>query len=130
MYTWYDVMVGIYFKDRTMAQELEQILELLREIRRANTTNDESFKRLLNSMNGKIDTMDQNALSADLIKSYLQDITRSLDNKYQTTSDRFSDIEKALKSIFNGNNDSVKTKDLRELFDVFSEILINFYIEV
>ena len=68
MYTWYDVMVGIYFKDRTMAQELEQILELLREIRRANTTNDESFKRLLNSMNGKIDTLDKNAafVSADL----------------------------------------------------------------
>ncbi len=113
-----------------MAQELEQILELLREIRRANTNNEESFKRLLNSMNGKIDTLDKNALSADLIKSYLQDITRSLDNKYQTTSDRFADIEKALKSIFDSKNESIKTKDLRELFDVFSENLNNFYVEV
>lgn len=112
-----------------MAQELEQILELLREIRRANNTNDESTNRLLTSMSDKIDTLDRNSLSADLIKSYMQDITRNLDSKYQTTSEKFSDIENALKKIFNGHDDYAKTKDLKELYDIFSQGLNNFYVE-
>ena len=122
-------MEGIYFKDRIMAQELEQILDLLREIRRAGSTNEESLNRLLSSMNSKIDTIDRNSISADLIKSYLQDISKSMDSKYKTTSDRFTDIEKALKSIFQGQDEKARTQDLRELFDVFSQNLNNFYME-
>lgn len=123
-------MVGIFFKDRTMAQELEQILDLLREIRRANTANDESLNRLLSGLTAKVDSVERNAVSADLIKTYLQDITKSLDNKYRTTSDKFSDIEQALKTIFNSQDDHVKTQDMRQLFDVFAENLNNFYVEV
>lgn len=113
-----------------MAQELEQILDLLREIRRTNSVNDESFNRLLTSISSKVDTFEKNSLSADLIKSYLGDLTRSLDSKYQVTSEKFADIEKALKTIFNGQENQVKTKDMRELFDIFTKNLNDFYLEV
>ncbi len=113
-----------------MAQELEKILELLREIRRTNTANDESLNRLLTGISNKVDSVERNAVSADLIKTYLQDITNSLDNKYRTTSEKFTDIEQALRTIYNTQDDHVKTQDMRQLFDIFSENLNNFYVEV
>lgn len=123
------INVGIYFKDRRMAQELEQILDLLREISRTNTTNKMNFDRLLDSINSKVDSIDRNSASGDMIRSYLSDITKSMDSKYKTTIDKFTDIESALKSIFNSQDDHVKTQDMRKLFDIFTQNLNNFYIE-
>lgn len=113
-----------------MAQDLEQIIDLLREIRNTNNTNDATFDRLLNSLNNKIDTIDKNTISVDLIKSYLSDLTKSVDSKYDTTIEKFSDIEKALKAIFNNQDDNVTINDLRDLFEAFSQNLSNFSIEV
>ena len=52
-----------------MAQELELIVEMLREIKRANSTNSESFDRLLASIGNKLEVIDKNSASADLIKA-------------------------------------------------------------
>ena len=57
-----------------MAQELEQIVEMLREMNRANNNNSESFDRLLASINSKLELMDKNAATADLIKAYLGEL--------------------------------------------------------
>ena len=122
-------MVGIFFKDRIMVQELGQILDLLREIKKANSSNEETLKRLLTSMNGKVDSIKKDALSPDLIKSYLKDITKSFDGKFQTTSKKFAEIEKSLKAIIKGQNDHASNKDLKEFSDNFSKNLNNFYSE-
>lgn len=112
-----------------MAQELELIVEMLREIKRANSTNSESFDRLLASIGNKLEVIDKNSASADLIKAYLGEIAKSVDDKYTTTLDKFSDIEKALKAMFQEQEEHVKNKNIKELFDIFSTNMNNFYSE-
>lgn len=112
-----------------MAQELELIVEMLREIKRANSTNSESFDRLLASIGNKLEVIDKNSASADLIKAYLGEIAKSVDDKYTTTLNKFSDIEKALKAMFQEQEEHVKNKDIKELFDIFSTNMNNFYSE-
>lgn len=112
-----------------MAQELELIVEMLREIKRANSTNSESFDRLLASIGNKLEVIDKNSASADLIKAYLGEIAKSVDDKYTTTLNKFSDIEKALKAMFQEQEEHVKNKNIKELFDIFSTNMNNFYSE-
>ena len=113
-----------------MAQDLEQIIDILREIRNTSNTNNATFDRLLNSLNNKVETIDKNTISVELIKSYLTDLAKSVDNKYSTTIDKFTDIEHALKAIFNNQDDNVKLNDLRDLFESFSQNLSNFSVEI
>ena len=117
------------FKDRRMAQDIDRILSLLREIRNTNNDNNATFDRLLNSLNSKVETIDKNTLSVDLIKSYLTDLTKSVDSKYSITLEKFTDIEQALKAIFN-NSENVTLSDMRNLFEAFSQNLSNFSVEV
>lgn len=113
-----------------MAQEIDLIFESLREIKRANSANSESFERLLVSVANKLEILDKNSASAELIKSYLSDLAKMSDDKYKTTLDKFSDIEKALKAIFNEQDEHVKTKEMKELFEIFSNNMNTVYSEI
>lgn len=112
-----------------MAQELELIIDMLREMKRANNTNSESFDKLLANIGRKLDVIDKNSTSSTLLKAYFGEIAKSVDDKYTTTLNKFSDIEKALKAIFQDQNEHVKNKNIKELFDSFTSSMNNFYTE-
>lgn len=112
-----------------MAQELELIIDMLREMKRANNTNNESFDKLLANIGSKLDVIDKNSTSSTLLKAYFGEIAKSVDDKYTTTLNKFSDIEKALKAIFQDQNEHVKNKNIKELFDSFTSSMNNFYTE-
>ena len=111
-----------------MAQELELIVDLLREMKRVNSTNMEGFDKLLSSISNKLDSMDTSA-STELLKAYLTELTKNVEKKYSTTISKFTDIEKALKSIFLDQQEHVRNKDMKELFDIFSKNMNGFYTE-
>ncbi len=113
-----------------MAQELDLIFETLREIKRANANSSESFERLLVSIANKLELIDRNSASSEFIKSYLAEVTKNADERYQTALVKFTDIEKALKAIFNGLDEHVKTPELKEFFDVFSTNMNSTYSEI
>lgn len=112
-----------------MAQELELIIDMLREMKRANNTNSESFDKLLANIGSKLDVIDKNSTSSTLLKAYFEEIAKSVDDKYTTTLNKFSDIEKALKAIFQDQNEHVKNKNIKELFDSLTSSMNNFYTE-
>lgn len=112
-----------------MAQELELIIDMLREMKRANNTNSESFDKLLANIGSKLDVIDKNSTSSTLLKAYFGEIAKSVDDKYTITLNKFSDIEKALKAIFQDQNEHVKNKNIKELFDSFTSSMNNFYTE-
>lgn len=112
-----------------MAQELELIIDMLKEMKRANNTNSESFDKLLANIGSKLDVIDKNSTSSTLLKAYFGEIAKSVDDKYTTTLNKFSDIEKALKAIFQDQNEHVKNKNIKELFDSFTSSMNNFYTE-
>ncbi len=111
-----------------MAQELE-IVKILREMKRANSTNSESFDRLLTSIGNKLETMDKNSESTELIKAYFVELAKTIDDKYATTISNFSDIEQALVALFKEQEGHVKTKDIKNLSDMFTQNMENFYSE-
>ena len=106
-----------------MAQELELIVDMLREMQRANSANSASFDKLLASISKKIDVMDTNSISTDLIKAYLGELAKSLNDKYTKTLDKFSTVENALKTVYTRQDEHVKTKDIKELFAITGESL-------
>lgn len=110
-----------------MAQDIKIITDLLKEIKQSNTSHTKSIDRLLSDLNNKVEEIERNSASADLIKSYLTELTKSVENKYSTTLDRFSEIENALKTIFNSNDNHAKVADMKDLFDAFTQNLSNFY---
>lgn len=113
-----------------MAQELDLIVGLLKEIRRANTSNIEGFDKLLDSINNKIELMGDNKDSAKLLKTYLEDLTKAVDEKYTTTVDKFSTIESALNSLFENLDEHAKTKNIQKAYNTFNKNLSDFYHQV
>ena len=112
-----------------MAQELELIVDLLKEMKRVNSTNMEGFDRLLANISNRLDSLDGNVASAELLKAYLRELTKKVEEKYSTTITKFSDIEQALRSIFLDQQEHVRNKDMKELFDIFSKNMNGFYTE-
>ena len=113
-----------------MAQEIDLIFETLREIKKANANSSESFERLLTGIVSKLEQVDKNAMSTEFIKSYMAEISKGADERYNVALTKFSDLEKALKAIFNGLDEHVKTKELKELFDIFSTNMTAAYSEI
>lgn len=112
-----------------MAQELELIVDLLKEMKRVNSTNMEGFDRLLANISNRLDSLDENVASTELLKAYLGELTKKVEEKYSTTITKFSDIEQALRSIFLDQQEHVRNKDMKELFDIFSKNMNGFYTE-
>lgn len=113
-----------------MAQELELIVDLLKEMRRANNSNIDCFDKLLASINNKLDLMDENEDSIKLIKAYLAELTKTVDEKYSTTVLRFNDIEKALNSLFEELDEHAKTKNMLKAYNTFSKNMAEFYSQI
>jgi len=119
----------MYFKDRRMAQEFEQIISLLDEIKKSGNKSSKEIDKLLSTLSTKIDSIEQNSASEGFVKACLTDVTKLIENKYTVTGTNFENIENSIKSLIKSNDKNIKTEDIRELFDIFSKNLNNFYTE-
>ena len=113
-----------------MAQELEQIVEVLREMTLANNNNCEGFDKLLANINGKLDMINKNEAAIDLVKAYLAELAKTTDYKYSTTATHLNNIAKAINNIFNGLDEHAKNKALKKSFDTFTKNLNKFDSEI
>lgn len=112
-----------------MAQELEQIVEMLREMNRANNNYSESFGKLLTNIGSRFETSDKNVVTSDLIKAYFEELLKSTDAKYTITLEKLKDIEKSVQNIFDEQDEHVKNKNFNKLVKTFSTNLNKFYSE-
>ncbi len=111
-----------------MAQDLEQIIGLLNEMNATNNANAKSFDNLLSKISAKLDFSDENS-GINLINAFANELKKSIDEKYSLTVDKFENIEKALKAVYQSQNEFVKNSDMRELFDIFTKNVNNIYTE-
>ena len=111
-----------------MAQDIEKVIDLLNDMQRRNAANADSFDRLLTSIGSRLDMADKNT-NTELLKTYINELAKSVDNQYSNTLNRFEDIEKAIKAVYDSQNETVRNSDMKELFDVFSKNVNNFYTE-
>lgn len=111
-----------------MAQDSDRIIKLLNQMTKMNSANAESLDRLLDSISSKLDLIKNND-SYVLFKAYLEELTKSFEEKYNSTSAKFRDIENAIKTVYQDQENHVKNSDMRELFDVFAKSMNAFYEE-
>jgi len=111
-----------------MAQDIEKVIKLLGDMQKSNAKNADSFDRLLTSISSKLDIADSNT-NTELLRTYINELTKSVDDKYSNTLNKFENIEKAIKAIYDSQSETVKNSDMKELFDVFSKNVSNFYTE-
>lgn len=111
-----------------MAQDIGKVIDLLNNMQKSNDANADSFDRLLTNIGSKLDMADNNT-NTELLKAYINELAKSVDDKYSNTLSKFEDIEKAIKAVYDSQGESVKNSDMKELFDVFSKNVNNFYTE-
>lgn len=111
-----------------MAQDFDKIAKLLSDIQRTNNSNADNFERILSGISSKLEKS-LSSSDTELFKGYINELVKSLDDRYEQTIDKFGDIEKALKALYETQDSHVKNTDMKELFDMLSKNINNFYSE-
>ena len=111
-----------------MAQDLERIVELLRETAKTNSGNTNNFNNLLTTITDKIETGNKNKEFTKVIKSYLADLAAELRGKYSFTLEQYTQIENILKTVF--DDQTGHGKEIKKLYGNFTDNLEIFKTEI
>lgn len=109
-----------------MALTVDEIAEILNSMRVENENNVENFEKVLTDISAKLELMAGDSEDADLIKVYLTELKKLVEDKSVDTNTRFADIEKILHNVLLIQDDVAKTSELKDLFHVFSAAFDNF----
>lgn len=109
-----------------MALTVDEIAEILNSMRVENENNVENFEKVLTDISAKLELMAGDSEDADLIKVYLTELKKLVEDKSVDTNTRFADIEKILHNVLLTQEDIAKTSELKDLFHVFSAAFDNF----
>lgn len=109
-----------------MALTVDEIAEILNSMRVENENNVKNFEKVLTDISAKLELMAGDSEDADLIKVYLTELKKLVEDKSVDTNTRFADIEKILHNVLLSQDDVAKTSELKDLFHVFSAAFDNF----
>lgn len=109
-----------------MALTVDEIAEILNSMRVENENNVENFEKVLTDISAKLELMAGDSEDADLMKVYLTELKKLVEDKSVDTNTRFADIEKILHNVLLIQDDVAKTSELKDLFHVFSAAFDNF----
>jgi len=103
-----------------MAQTVEELAELLDNIKVEAERNAESFDKILNNINNKLDFMAQDTESDDLIKVYLTELKKTLEERHALVVEEFGKIETSFNNLASEQDSLVKNSDMKEMFEIFT----------
>mgnify|MGYP002859407318 CR=1 FL=1 len=109
-----------------MAKDLELITVMLNDIKRVNDENKESIDRLFSCLAEKILSSGGKSIPVELLKAYLEDLTKTVGNKFFVTLDKFTAVEGVLKNIFDGHDGYEVNEAFKQLMGALSANLNSF----
>ena len=109
-----------------MALTVDEIAEILNTMRVENEHNVENFEKVLTGISAKLELMAGDNEATDLIKVYLTELKKMVEEKQADANARFTTLEDILKNVILTQDDLAKTSELRDLFHVFSASFDNF----
>ncbi len=109
-----------------MALTVDEIAEILNTMRVENEHNVENFEKVLTGISAKLELMAGDNEATDLIKVYLTELKKMVEEKQADANARFTTLEDILKNVVLTQDDLAKTSELRDLFHVFSASFDNF----
>lgn len=103
-----------------MAQTVEELAEILDNIKLEADRNAQTFDKLLTSINNKLEFMSNDTEADDLIKVYLTELKKTLEERHSLVVSQFGKIENSFKALNDEQSQLPKTADMKEMFDIFS----------
>lgn len=108
------------FKD-----SFEYITDALDSMRAQNALNAGSFDKILTNINNQLEVI-SNEENTDLIKVFLAELKRSLDERHTFVSSKFSEIEESFSDLVKRAESQLKAHEIKELFEIIAKNLSNF----
>lgn len=103
-----------------MAQTIEELSELLEGIKIEANHNAETFDKLLTSINNKLEFISNDTEADDLIKVYLTELKKTLEDRHALVVEEFNKITNSFNTLTEEQSSLAKTTEMKELFDIFS----------
>ncbi len=110
-------------------ENFDTIKSLLNSIRAQDVLSAGDMSKLLNTINSKLDRIDQED-NLELMNSALTTMKQSLDERHSVLVSKFSTIESLFSNILKNSVDSLKSSEIKELFDIIATNLSVFSREV
>ena len=98
---------------------VEHISEVLDSMRAQNAMNSGDMDKVLANINSRLETL-SNDDDSDLIKVYLAELKRSLDERHNFVSTKFGEIEGSFKNLVDNAGQALKADELRQVFDIIA----------
>ena len=97
-----------------MAQTGDEIAEILSEIRVQNENSKENLEKVLSGINTKLELMsDENGIS-DLLRLYISELKKSVEDRHDTTLTKLNDLNNSLGEVVKSSDFSGFRSDLAE----------------
>ena len=102
-----------------MAQTVEELAEILDNIKLEADRNAENFEKLLTAINNKIEIMSDNTEADDLIKVYLTELKKILEERHSVIVSEFHKIDNSFNTLNEEQKHLAKNEDINEKFETF-----------
>lgn len=106
-----------------MAKTIEEISDILNDMQQESDKNVQNINKLLASINHHLEFMESDTESDDLIKVYLSELKKILEEKHAFITGEFSQIQKSLNTLGEEQKKLVKSDQIDNAFAVFSNNL-------
>ena len=113
-----------------MALTVDEIAEILNTMRVENEHNVENFEKVLTGINAKLEIMSEDNEATDLIKLYISELKKAVDDKHNLIIKRFGAVDSSMQNLLESQNAIAKTDELKDLFQVLSLSFDNFSGEI
>lgn len=113
-----------------MAQTVEEIAEILSEIRAENAHNMKGFDKVLTGIDGVLEKIAEGGQAAETITDYLNDVRSLIEEKHGFEARKLSELELSLKNLLAKQDTLTKSQEVKELFAALASNYNNFSSEV
>lgn len=112
-------MRDIFKKEKIRMMQTE-IAEILNNMREENQRNIENFEKVLSGINTKLEVMSEDDEAVDLVKFYIAELKKAVEDKHSSAMIRFDALEASFDTLVSSQLEVAKTSELKDLFGVFS----------
>lgn len=107
-----------------------EIDDILNSIRAENQVSNDMFGKTLTEINSKLEDIANDGITAELIKTTLQDVKTDLDIRHRFVAEKLENIKDAFEQINQSRDLLVKNSDLKIMFNLLNENIDHFAKEI
>ena len=109
--------------------KIENISDVLDSMRSQNEAKSDVLEKILTNISLKLETLSDED-NTDLIKVFLSELRKNLDERHNFVSSKFNEIEASFNSLVEKTTDNIKADEMRQIFDIIATNLGVFSTEV